>query len=344
MTNANLVMIVTVTGMLTAPALAEPAPDGARCAKGIELARGKDLARAALYLEGCTGDAAERATATVSKQLRASALSALSIVSDASSVVVTFETDAMPGEKLATPTTIWAKAGTYKITVTSSVLETETTLAARSRATVVLRVAAPKAAPPRDGAVTFLDEPTDPQIAAPPPAQNHPSLLPCKYDGCDTHGGETLVDPLAYEAERLPPYPPELRVGVRVGAVQSDHVSATFAIAAHWKLLALRVDGSRRGYDHERYDDLGVTAGIAHVIASPQAAWVSLGVGLRGDLRANAMAGTMAVTSRAGAGANAELELALRSLPITLAARYEQGFACEHALVVELGGDWRVFN
>jgi hypothetical protein len=337
-TNVKLASIA-VTAMLTAPALAEPAsPDRARCAKGIELATGKDLARAARYLEGCAGDAAEQATAAVGKQLRASELSALSIVSDSSSVVVSFETDAMPGEQLATPATIWAKAGTYKLRATSGVIET--TLTARSRATVVLHAAAPHVRAPRDGAVSFLDEPTDPTIAAPPPAQHHPSLLPCKYDGCDTHGGEVLVDPLAYEAKRLPPYPPALRVGVRVGIVDSDHVAPTFAVAARWQLLTLRVDGSRRGYDHERYADLGATAGIAQVIASPRAAWVSLGVGLRGDLRVDAPL----ATSRAGAGANAELELALRSMPISLAARYEQGFAGEHAVILELGGDWRVFN
>lgn len=340
MTNVMLASIV-VTAMLTAPALAAPAsPDRERCAKGIELATGKDLARAALYLEGCAGDAAEQATARVGKQLRASALSALSIVSDTPSVVVSFETDAMPGEQLATPATIWAKAGTYKIRTTSGVMETEATLAARSRATVVLRAAAPHARTPRDGAVSFLDEPTDPMIAAPPPAQHHPSLLPCKYEGCNTHGGEVLVDPLADEAKRVAPYPPALRIGVRVGIVDSDHVEPSFAIAAHWQLLALRVDGSRRGYDHARYADVGVTAGIAHVIASPRAAWVSLGVGLRGDLRVEA---PMA-TARASAGANAELELALRAMPISLAARYEQGFAGEHAVILELGGDWRVFN
>lgn len=331
-------MILTVVAMLTAPASAEPD----RCAQGIELATGKDLARAALYLEGCAGDAAAHASASVATQLRASELSALSIVSDSSEVVVTFETDAMPGETLATPATIWAKAGTYKIRVTSGVTEvtTQATIAARSRATVVLRVAAPKAVTPHAGAVTFLDEPTDPQIVAPPPAQKHPSLLPCKYDGCDTHGGEELVDPLAYRAEHVPPYPPELRVGVRLGVVGSDHVSPSFAIAAHWQLLALRADGSERRYKNESYDDLGLTAGIAHVVVTAQAAWLSLGVGLRGDLRASAAM----TTSRAGIGANAELELALRSLPITLAARFEQGFAGEHAVIVELGADWRIFE
>jgi hypothetical protein len=348
----KLVMILTMTMLVTAPALADPtAPAAAaaaaeteRCARGLQLASGKDLARAALYLEGCPGDAAERASATVGTQLRASELSALSVVSDTSSdghsEVMSFETDAMPGEHLATPTTIWAKAGSYKLQVASTGQTAAVTLLAHSRATVVLRAAAARPAPPRDGAVSFLDEPTDPQLAAPPPAQKHPSLLPCKYDGCDTHGGEELVDPLAYAAKRLPPSPPELRVGVRVGVVASDHVAPGFAIAAHWRLLALRVDGSGRGDEHRRYADVGLGAGVAYVIAAPAAAWLALGVGVRGDLRSHA---PMA-TSRAGAGATAELELALRALPITLAGRYEQGFAGDHAVIVELGGDWRIFN
>ncbi len=328
--------IVVVIAMEAAPALA--APGDARCAKGIELAT-TDLPRAALYLEGCEGEAAERAHAAVTTKLRASELSEISIVSETSAVVA-FESSAMPGEPLSTPATIWAKAGTYKIHVTSGAFDSEVTVKAYARATVVLRMPAPKATTVKDGAVTFLDEPTDPQLAAPPPAQKHPSLLPCKYDGCNTHGGEELVDPLAAPPERVRPYPPELRVGVRVGVVGSDHVAPSFALAAHWKLLALRLDGSGRGYRDDRYDDLGLTVGAARVIASPEAAWISLGVGVRGDLRVHAPM----TTSRVGAGANAELELALRSLPVTLAARYEQGFAGEHAVIVEVGGDWRVFE
>ena len=61
-------MIAVVVTMLTAPAIADPA----RCAKGLELAK-TDLPRAALYLDGCTGDDAERATADVATKLRASA-------------------------------------------------------------------------------------------------------------------------------------------------------------------------------------------------------------------------------------------------------------------------------
>ena len=113
--------------MLTAPSLADPAPD--RCTKGLAYAKAGDLPHAALYLDGCTGDEAERASAQVMTKLRASELSALSISSEPSGVTV--ETDAMPGEQLTTPAEIWVKAGTYKLRFTGdSVLgfEREVTL------------------------------------------------------------------------------------------------------------------------------------------------------------------------------------------------------------------------
>jgi hypothetical protein len=72
---------------------------------------------------------------------------------------------------------------------------------------------------------------------------------------------------------------------------------------------------------------------------SPDAGWISLGLALRGDVR-NAPMGT----AGAGLGVTGVLELALRRLPVTLGARYEQGFAGEHAVVVEVGFDWQRFN
>jgi hypothetical protein len=102
----------------------------------------------------------------------------------------------------------------------------------------------------------------------------------------------------------------------------------------------LRFDGSPRERDAMRFTDLGLSLGVARVLAAPDAAWLSLAVAVRGDLRAGA---PMGLASTA-AGATAELELALRSLPATLAARYEQGFAGEHAILVELGFDLRRFH
>jgi hypothetical protein len=123
----------------------------------------------------------------------------------------------------------------------------------------------------------------------------------------------------------------------------SEKLAPSFAIAAHWSWLALRFDGSSRERDSATFTDLGFSAGISHVVFSPDAAWISVGVALRGDARAS-VRGAMTGMSSVGLGANAELELALRNLPATVGARYEQGFGGDHAVIVELGFDWRHFN
>jgi len=327
----KLAGIAIVLTMLTAPSFADPA----RCAKGLDYAKAGDLPHAALYLDGCPGDDAERASAQVMTKLRASQLSALAISSDPSGVTV--ETDAMPGESLVTPAEIWVKAGTYKLR--SDGRETTTTFAAHSRATVILTV--PKQpAGPRTRHVDMTDGPSDPPVSGPPPAQKHPSLVPCKYDGCDTHSGEVLVDPLAQEAERVEIDPPSFRIGVRAGVASSERISPAFAVAAQWNLLALRVDGSQRERDGASYTGLGLAAGVAHPVWAPDPGWVSLGVALRGELRS----GAPMTISHDALGATADVELALRRLPVTLGARYDQGFTGEHAIVVELGFDQRWFR
>jgi len=320
-------------------------PDPARCAQGVELAR-SDLARAALYLEGCTGDAEVRAAADVATKLRASQLSTLTVSAGAEPVA--FETDAMPGEALATPATIWVKAGTYKIRANGG--ELAATVAAHSRSMIVLSPAAKPVTtdPNKVGVANFNDEPTDPPVVGPPPAQKHPSLLPCKYDGCETHDGEQLVDPLAYVEDRGPQHPATMRFGVRLGIASSGSLSPSFAAAARLALpwdafaLALRLDGSERGASDAAYKELGFSAGVARAIAAPDAGWLSLAAAIRGDART----GMPMDVPRAGIGATAELELALRRVPVTLGARYEQGLSelHDHAIVVELGVDWRLFN
>jgi hypothetical protein len=164
--------------------------------------------------------------------------------------------------------------------------------------------------------------------------------VPCKYDGCDTHSGEVLVDPLAQQAERVAISPPDLRIGVRAGVASSERISPAFALAAQWNLLAIRADGSQRERDGASYTGLGLAVGIAHPVWSPDAGWVSLGAALRGEYRA----GAPMTISHGALGATADVELALRRLPVTLGARYEQGFAGDHAIVVELGFDQRWFR
>jgi hypothetical protein len=331
----KLVGIAVTLTLLTAPSLADPAAAPDRCAKGMDYAKAGDLSRAALYLEGCSGDDAERAAGQVMAKLRASQLSALEISSAPSGVTV--ETDALPGETLTTPAEIWVKAGTYKLR--SNGRETEVTLAAHTRATAILTVPKP-AAGPRAGVVNIADDPTDPPVTGPPPAQKHPSLVPCKYEGCDTHSGEVLVDPLAQQAERVEISPPDLRIGVRAGVASSERLSPAFALAAQWNLFAIRADGSQRERDGASYTGLGLAIGIAHPVWSPDAGWVSLGAALRGEYRA----GAPMTISHGALGATADVELALRRLPVTLGARYEQGFAGDHAIVVELGFDQRWFR
>jgi hypothetical protein len=349
--------------VLAAPALASA--DTERCTAGIAAAQKGELGRAVVELDGCDAAEAAAALADVQKKLRASQLSALTISTEPSDM--TIETDALPGEVMHGGTTVWAKAGTYHVkaaTTDGRSVETTVKLGAHSRATVVL-TAPPKATgAPKNGNVDFRDEPIDPPHSGPPPAIKHPSLIPCKYDGCDTHSGEVLVDPLARGDEFLPPHPAALRVGLRAGASAAGHaggsrIGPALALAvrdeAPWEDIDAQrpfefelraLEWSRRGGDDARFDALGASLGLAKVLADPDSAWLSLGVALHGEVRFGA---PMPVHPY-GLGGAATLELALRKLPIVVGARYEQGITelmtgvREHAIVVELGVDWRTFH
>lgn len=248
----------------------------------------------------------------------------------------------MPDEVIATPATIWVKAGAYKVQPNDGA-EILATVPVHSRAMLVIPTATKTIiVEPKVATANFNDEPTDPPVTGDPPAQKHPSLLPCRYDGCDTQGGQELVDPLARVEERRHEHPPALRIGARLGVASSESLSPSVAAAARIALpafdVALRLDG--RG--QSGYRELGFSAGLARVIAAPDAGWISIGAALRGDARTS----TPMDVPRAGIGAAAELELALRGMPVTLGARYEQGISeiHDHAVVVELGVDWRLFN
>jgi hypothetical protein len=352
-------MIAAVVAMLApVAALADPAAD--RCTRGAELARANDLPRAAIYLEACDTPAAD----DVARKLRASQLSSLSIVTDPAGM--TAETTALPGETFTSPTTVWARPGTYTIratTATGVVLSTTVKLGSRMRASVVLTAPIAKTGTPHDGKADFTDEAMDPPQDGPPPPVPHKSLLPCKYTGCDTHGGEELADPLATEAEFLPPSPAAYRIGMRAGIGAAGHtggsrIGPSLAIAAttrapwsapdatHPFELGLRVDWSRRGGDDAKLDAFGASLGIDRVIAAPDAAWISVGIAARLETRVTDAMGI----DHFGLGGAATLELALRKLPIVVGARYEQGLTelatgvHEHVILVELGGDLRAFT
>ncbi|HEU5024529.1 MAG TPA: hypothetical protein VFV01_06360, partial [Spirillospora sp.] len=102
-------------GILVARAAAA-APDAARCQAGVQLAEHGDLPRAALYLDGCE-DLPEYAHAArdVRRKLEHSALSTLDIETTPPGLVA--EVDALPGEHVTTPATVWVRAGHHVVHV-----------------------------------------------------------------------------------------------------------------------------------------------------------------------------------------------------------------------------------
>ncbi len=348
--------------------LADPT---ARCTLGAAYELRGDLPRAALYLDGCdamTPDveiapAIARAAAEVQRKLRASELSALSIVTNPPGLVV--ETDALPGERITTPATVWVKAGTYTVRAEQDgkIFESSVKIGARSRGSIVLEAPVVKTVAPKDGVANFNDEPTDPPQSGPPPAVKHPSLLPCKYDGCETHAGEQLADPLELERECLPPHPEAWRIGVRAGVDAADHdggsrIGPSFAAVTHveapWEdaeathpfELELRVDWSQRGGNDAKFDAVGTSIGLDRVFAAPDAAWILAEFSIRGDTRFGDVMGL----ERFGLSGSESIELALRKIPVVVATRFEYGITAlmpgvrEHAFIVELGVDWRAFR
>jgi hypothetical protein len=324
-----------------------------KCELGAAYARANQLPRAAFFLDGCSTDDERR----VDAQLEASQLSKLTITSDPPGLPVT--SDALPGEAIITPAVVWAKAGTYTITGGGRVTMVE--LAAHSSRPVVLEHRAPKSPAPHAHAMDFADEPTDAATTTQPPDQKHPSMLPCKFNGCDTHGGETLDDPFAARAERVPIEPPMRSLGARAGTSAAFHtggnrIAPALALDGRMRagrvpglgpaMIDLRLDWAMRGGDDGTFDAFGASAQYGAVIFAPSAAWLSVLVGMRGELRTRAMEGALPI-ERAGLGYTAALELALRSLPVTVGLRYDEDLTelapgvREHAVIVELGGELR---
>jgi hypothetical protein len=308
--------------LLAAAATAAAGPSPERCQAGARFAAHGDLPRAALYLDGCA-DAAERA---VKKQLDASQLSELSIDSDPPGVVA--ELDALPGEQLVTPATVWVRAGHHELHAIGStqplaMIEVKP----RTRATVVLEV--PKAAAPGGNGHVDFNEDNAGEVAgtAPPPPVKHPPMLECKFTKTCAASGVQLDDPLALQAAAPPRYPRsalELRVGAGDAAKGiMPSVAAMFGARiwgdAHPLGFALRGDWSRRA-DH---DALGFSDTLTQVIAAPDAAWLALAAGGK-------------YSSYDGMAPVAAVELALRRLPVTLGVRWEL-----RDVLLEVGVGWR---
>ncbi|HTL38070.1 MAG TPA: hypothetical protein VL326_33295 [Kofleriaceae bacterium] len=335
-------MKALITAILLTAASTAWAQGTDRCAKGVEFAHKNDLPRASLYLDGCTDETATDAAAQVAKKLRASDYSALSISTTPDGL--TGETDALPGETFTTPATIYAKAGTYTVTVQG--LSQKVTIAARSRGTVIID-ARTKTQTPKDGKADFReDTPEQSAHTGPPPDVKRGSILPKKYQGIpDDPSGPELDDPFAYHDAHL-----AWRFGARVGGgfmSQGDNgIGVSVAALASRPLDGPAFLAARLDYNHKTLDTIGVNAGVSVKLVETNALVLLAGGALRGEVHLqNELA--MQPVSRATLGGAADLDLAILSLPVALGLRYEQGFtelvpgARDRAVLLEAGYDWR---
>ena len=342
-------------------------PDpAARCTLGAVYAKKKDLPRAALFLTDCeevtlpddvSTDVA-RILRDVKKQLRQSEMSQLSIVSRPDAM--TAELDALPGEPLITPTTVWVKAGTHKVTATfaGKIYQNTVTVQPYARGSVYLDASAASVTPPapKDGKVDFREDNALEKTDGPPPDVKRRSMMSDKMLGISgPRTGEEVADPLA-----TPPPPARLPMwlGVRLGGGMFDDGAATarvrpsVAAAARYMVsgpafVSARIDWTRRGGKaDDSVDTIGVSAGMGYSVVDAHAIGIALIGQLRGDLRFADTRNMMSV-NRAGATAAAELEIAFPTTPLTAGFRFEQGLTelvpgyRDRAVLVELGVDWR---
>ncbi|MBL0219880.1 MAG: hypothetical protein IPQ07_39195 [Myxococcales bacterium] len=343
--------------------LSDPA---ARCTLGAVYAKKQDLSRAALYLADCgeltlpedVSAEVARAARDVQKKLGQSELSLLQVVTRPAGLVA--ELDALPGEQLTTPTSVWVKAGTYTVraTLAGKVFTNTVTIAAYTRGAVYLdlEVAAAPAKPPRDGKVDFRDDNALEKTDGPPPDVKRRSMMSDKQLGiAGPRTGPELADPLAGPA---PAAPLPIWLGVRLGGGIFDdgavaaRMRPSVGAAARYALggpafLAARIDWTRRGGEGDAaVDVLGASAGAGYSVIDADAIGVALIGQLRGDLRFADTRNAMAV-NRAGASAAASLEVAFPTTPLTAGVRFEQGLTelvpgyRDRAVLVELGVDWR---
>lgn len=336
-------MKVSIALVLLAAAAAHADADEARCQKGIELAKARDLPRAALYLDSCTDDEGIRVRNQVAHQLEGTQLSHVTITSMPAGQVG--EIDALPGEQFTTPATVWVKAGTYKITVAGQTVEK--TVEPHSRTTVIIDVpAAPKA--PKTGVVDFGEEPE--QHAGPPPAVKHGSMMPKKYLGAGGRPtGEQLDDPFARPGGSTSvPWRLGLRatggVAHRTGA--DAHASIGLALLASRALAGPVRLAARLDWSHRAIDTLGANVGFAAIALRRPAFVLSAGAVLRGEVHVQDRLDAMEV-NRAGMGVAVDVDLALLRLPLAFGLRGEHGLTelmdgvRGRALLVEVGYDWR---
>jgi hypothetical protein len=312
-----------------------------RCAKGIELAKQpSELARAALYLDSCSDDDGIRVRNDVEHKLEATQLSHITITSLPDGVAG--ETDAMPGETFTTPATIWAKAGTYKITVGGQTVEK--TLEPHSRTTVIINVPPPPK-PSKNGVVSFEEEPEQHQGA--PPAVKHGTMMPKRYLKPGAPAGEPLDDPFAL---RGPDANLAWRLGVRLtgGVEDSGNAHASLGVAA---VADRPLDGpfmltTRLDYNHRQLDAIAANVGLGYLAVQRPSYVLTVSAEARAEIRLQSTLDMMPV-DRVGVGAAGGMAIALLDVPLVFGVRGELS-ASEllpgsrpRALLVEVGYDWR---
>jgi hypothetical protein len=316
--------------------------DEARCKQGMELATKGDLPRAALYLDSCTDDDGVRVRNSVTHKLEATKLSHMTITSLPAGI--TGETDALPGEQFTTPATIWAKAGTYRITVGGQTVEK--VLEPHSRTTVIINVPPPPKEA-KNGVVDFDEDPE--KHEGPPPAVKHGTMMPKKYLEPGAPSGEQIDDPFALRGGRARI---AWRLGLRASSGVADRDNAGAGLSVGIAALAARpLDGpvmltTRLDYAHRDLDTVGINVGFAYLAVRRASFVLSAAAALRGELHVQDTLDTMEV-HRTGVGAAADLDLAVLSLPVGFGLRFEQSFTelmpgvRSRALLFELGYDWR---
>jgi hypothetical protein len=343
----------------------------ARCTLGAIYARRNDLPRAALYLADCAhadlpddiAAAVQRTVRDVKRRLDASQLAGLDIVTRTDGL--TAEIDALPGETLTTPVTVWVPAGERIIRVRDGDRTwTRRVTAEPHRNGVVMvepeREARPAA--PRTVAIDFAqDDPGAPieQHTGPPPDIKHPPLTSNKWRGIP----DGTAKPLLHDWVPVRPRPTRRPywLGLRLAGGMFDDSGSparpgiALGIAGRYRLGSIwfasaRVDWSRRGGDAMTgaIDALGAGAGFGATLVGgfPGELALALIGQLRGDLRLADQRNTDPVR-RAGLGLAVGVEFALPSSPFTAGVRFEQGVtelvagARDRALLVELGVDLR---
>jgi hypothetical protein len=312
---------------IAAPA-ASAAPVRERCEAGARFEDQGDLARAALYLDGCDDvDGFERATRELKKKLDGSELSKLDIITNPAGLVI--EIDAFPGEHVTTPATLWVRAGHH--VVKGELVAGAVDVAPHAHATLVLEAKKPPA-PPRDGKVNFEEDAAgNVSDAGKLPDVQHRPMLDCKYTkSCASSGGATLDDPLALSADAPPPHPHRMFYVAAGATVIDRHVQVALSDRLMFQIPYSSnhphpfLLGIENGFTTGRAAvDVFTNISLGKVIASLDTAWLSLDVGGGGS-------------TYNGLQAAAGFSLDLRRLPFGARALYRYGESKLHIVSIEI--------